>query len=367
MSITNRIAKLREALDPANVDAMWVSQPENRRYMSGFSGSAGSLFITPQRALLATDSRYTEQASRQSPEYEIVHMAGPGSDWFKEMIASMGAATRIGYEESHVTVATHKRLAQLCGESSKQLVPLSETIETIRAIKDETERASLVSAIRITDEAFTEVTDGLESGASEQDVAWRIEVAMRNRGAEGIAFELIVASGPNGAMAHHRPSAERIAVGVPIVIDIGARVDGYHADLTRTICIGQPDEHFHRIYDIVLTAQETAIATIEASMTGDQADALARNIIEKAGHGDHFGHSLGHGVGLAVHEYPRIGKGAPDALTNGMIFTVEPGIYLPGWGGVRIEDIVELKDGRCHVLSSAPKFRLSTPMGADTE
>ena len=358
MSVANRLEKLREALDPSGVDAIWVSQPENRRYMSGFSGSAGSLFITPQNALLATDSRYTEQAGKQSPEYQIVHMAGPGSDWFKEMLASMGDTRRIGFEESHVTVATHKRLANLCGEAGKELVPLNDTIETIRAIKDDAERDALVSAIRITDEAFVEVRDGLEPGASEQDVAWRIEMAMRNRGAEGIAFELIVASGPNGAMAHHMPSSEPIAAGVPIVIDIGARVDGYNADMTRTICLGEPDDKFRRIYDIVLVAQETAIATIEAGMTGDQADALARNIIEKAGHGPEFGHSLGHGVGLAVHEFPRLGQRAPDVLTDGMIFTVEPGIYLTGWGGVRIEDVVELKDGRCRVLSSAPKISM---------
>ncbi len=357
MSIQNRLAALRQALEPAGVDAVWVSQPENRRYMSGFSGSAGSLFITPNDALLATDSRYTEQASRQASDYRVVHMAGSSSDWFKEMLASMGTAGRIGFEESHVTVATHKRLTQLCGEAGKELIPLDDMIETIRAVKDDAERGALLSAIRITDEAFVEVAEGLRPGVSEKDVAWRIEMAMRNRGAEAIAFELIVASGPNGAMAHHRPSEDPIVVGAPIVIDIGARVDGYHADLSRTICIGEPDDRFRRIYDIVLTAQETAIATIEAGMTGDQADALARDIIGKAGHGEDFGHSLGHGVGLAVHEYPRVGKGAPDVLSNGMIFTVEPGIYLTDWGGVRIEDVVELRDGRCSVLSNAPKLR----------
>ena len=357
MSTPARLAQLREALDPAGVDAMWVSQPENRRYMSGFSGSAGSLFVSADRAMLATDSRYTEQAGKQAPEYDIVHMAGPGGEWFKEMLSSMGDATRVGFEESHVTVATHKRLAHLCGEAGKQLIPLGDTIEDIRAIKDEAEREALLSAIRITDEAFVSVSESLAEGVSEQDVAWRIEVAMRERGAESIAFDLIVASGPNGAMAHHRPSEAPIAAGAPIVIDIGARVDGYNADLTRTICLGEPDDTFRRIYDIVLVAQETAIATIEEGMTGDQADALARNIIEDAGHGDDFGHSLGHGVGLAVHEFPRVGKSAPDVLREGMIFTVEPGIYLTGWGGVRIEDVVELKDGRCRVLSSAPKMR----------
>ena len=358
MSVTNRLAKLRETMGPLGVDAVWVSQPENRRYMSGFSGSAGSLFITSESAMLATDSRYTEQAGVQSPEYQIVHMAGPGSEWFKEMLASMGDAKRVGFEETHVTVATHKRLAELCGEAGKELVPINDTIETIRAVKDDAEREALISAIRITDEAFVEVRDGLEPGASEQDVAWRIEKAMRERGAEALAFESIVASGPHGARAHHSPTADPIEVGVPIVMDIGARFDGYHADMTRTICIGDHDDQFRRIYDIVLTAQETAIATIEEGMTGDQADALARNIIEKAGHGPEFGHSLGHGVGLAIHEYPRLGQRAPDVLTQGMIFTVEPGIYITGWGGVRIEDIVEFRDGRCQPLSKAPKINV---------
>ena len=215
MSISSRLSQLREALDPAGVDAMWISQPENRRYMSGFSGSAGSLFVSPNRAMLATDSRYTEQADKQSPEYDIVHMAGPGGEWFKEMLSSLGDATRVGFEESHVTVATHKRLAQLCGEAGKKLVPLGETVEDIRSIKDEAEREALISAIRITDEAFVSVSESLEAGVSEQDVAWRIEVAMRERGAESIAFDLIVASGPNGAMAHHRPSEAPIVTGAP--------------------------------------------------------------------------------------------------------------------------------------------------------
>ena len=192
---------------------------------------------------------------------------------------------------------------------------------------------------------------------TEKDVSWEIEQNMRNLGAEGIAFDLIVASGPNGAMAHHFPSDQKIEEGVPIVIDIGAKFNGYHADLTRSFTLGKADKKFNEIFDIVLAAQETAIATIQSGITGDKADSLAREIIEEAGFGENFGHSLGHGVGLAVHEYPRLAKSAEEILEDGMIFTVEPGIYLSGWGGIRIEDVVELREGHCWPLSQASKVR----------
>ena len=241
-------------------------------------------------------------------------------------------------------------------EAGKQLIATEDLVEDLRTRKDDAEKEALQRAIRVTDEAFEEVRASLEPGQTEREVALRIEWAFRQRGAEGEAFESIVAAGPNGAMAHHRPSEAVLREGEPIVIDIGARVGGYNADLTRTVVLGQPDDTFKRIYDIVLAAQETAIATIESGITGDAADALARTVIEQAGHGDDFGHALGHGVGLAVHEGPRVGRGAPDVLEDGMIFTVEPGIYITGWGGVRIEDVVELRDGKCVTLSSATKW-----------
>jgi len=180
-------------------------------------------------------------------------------------------------------------------------------------------------------------------------------VYMRTHGAEKLSFDTIVASGPNGAMCHAVPSDRPIQVGEPIIIDMGAKVEGYCSDMTRTICLGEPDETFKRIYDIVLGAQLTAIATLEVGMSGEQADRLARTVIEEASYGESFGHALGHGLGLNVHELPRLGKDSTDTLAEGMVTTIEPGIYLPGWGGVRIEDVVVLEEGKAKVLSKASK------------
>jgi Xaa-Pro aminopeptidase len=190
---------------------------------------------------------------------------------------------------------------------------------------------------------------------TEKEVAWRMEMAMREFGADGLSFDTIVASGPNGAMAHHMPSDRPIQAGEPIVIDMGAIADGYCSDITRTVVVGEPDETFNKIYDIVLGAQLTAINTVKAGMSGEDCDGLSRMVIAEAGYGDNFGHSLGHGVGLEVHESPRVGPNSPETLEPNMVFTVEPGIYLTGWGGVRIEDIVVLGDDGAKVLSKASK------------
>ena len=276
--------------------------------------------------------------------------------WLPDILKGLGAGKRVGFESEHVTYAAHGRLAEAASGAGVDLTPTEGLVEKLRATKDAAERESLLRAIQITDQAFEAVAASLTPGVSEREVAWRIERTMREMGAEAIAFDLIVAAGPNGAMAHHHPSEAPITAGVPIVIDIGARVDGYNADLTRTIVLGEPDDQFRKIYDIVLSAQETAIATVEAGLTGDQTDALARTVIEQAGYGESFGHGLGHGVGLEVHELPRVGRGSQDVVEDGMIFTIEPGIYLSGWGGVRIEDVVELRGGRCVTLSAAPKY-----------
>jgi Xaa-Pro aminopeptidase len=190
---------------------------------------------------------------------------------------------------------------------------------------------------------------------TELEAGWEIERFMREHGSQPVPFEVIVQSGPNSALPHARPSERKIGQGEPIVIDIGAKVGGYASDLTRTLCLGTPDDRFKRVYDIVLGAQLAAEALVKEGMSGEVADSMARTIIQEAGHGDAFGHSLGHGVGLAVHENPRLGPNSTDVLANGMVFSIEPGIYIPGWGGVRIEDLVTLDKGQIRVLSKAPK------------
>ncbi|MFL2640039.1 MAG: aminopeptidase P family protein [Dehalococcoidia bacterium] len=352
-----RIEYLRNSLLKEELHGIIISQPENRRYISGFTGSSGICIISDKEAILATDSRYTEQATKQCPELSVIQTTGTFDKWLPELLNNLPKGSNLGIESEHVTYGTFNRFKTVSDQLSITLKPMNGLLEQQRNIKDEDEKQWLKKAIEITDASIERLMGTINTNMTEKDVSWEIEQNMRTLGAEGIAFDLIVASGPNGAMAHHFPSETKIEKGVPIVIDIGAKFNGYHADLTRTFTIGNADNKFHDIFDIVLTAQETAIATIQSGITGDKADNIARAIIEDAGFGENFGHSLGHGVGLAVHEYPRLAKSAEETLKDGMIFTVEPGIYLTGWGGIRIEDIVELKDGHCSLLSQASKIR----------
>ena len=351
--MTERLERIRQQLDKNGLDAVFVSQSENRRYLSGFTGSAGYLFITRKSAILATDFRYIEQARGQAPEFDIFQTQGATSKWFGELV-SPSDIKKIGFDANDITFATYRLLtADIPG---KELVPTESLVESLRAVKSDEELSLMTKAAAISDAAFEKVAHGIRAGMTELEVAWDLEKTMRENGSEPLPFEIIVASGPNAALPHHRPGDRRLADGDPLIIDMGARVGGYTSDLSRTICVGKQDEKFGKIYDLVLGAQLTAIATIGAGMTGGTADGLARTVIEQGGYGECFGHGLGHGVGLATHEKPRVGKGADDILTDGMVFTIEPGVYISGWGGVRIEDMVVLKQGRAQVLSKARKI-----------
>jgi Xaa-Pro aminopeptidase len=268
----------------------------------------------------------------------------------------------LGFESQNVTVATHSALTKAIGEAGgagrPELVSTSGIVEKMRAFKDREELALLTRAIEISDEAFEEISAAIEPGVTEREVAWKLEKAMRERGAENIAFDVIVGAGPNGALPHHRADDTVIKAGEAVVIDMGATYEGYCSDLTRTIVLGEPDETFRRVYETVLQAQVEAEERVTAGTTGAETDAISRSIISEAGFGDNFGHGLGHGVGLAVHESPTVAPRSEEPLEDGMAFTIEPGIYLSGWGGVRIEDIVILENGRARVMSKAAKLDL---------
>jgi Xaa-Pro aminopeptidase len=352
-----RLDKIRARLEQAGVDAVIVSSDENRRYLSGFNGTAGSLVITLKDAVLATDFRYVEQAGQQAPDFRVLRTMG--TDWLTDLLKQLGVQ-RLGFESQLMTVATHERLLKALTENSGSpsisMVPISGLVEDLRSVKDETEMALLTRAIEISDKAFEEVSKTIQAGQTEKEIAWKLEKAVRELGAEAISFDTIVATGPNAALPHHRPDDSVVREGQTLIIDMGARYQGYCSDLSRTICLGQPDDTFRKVYDTVLGAQLTAIATVERGMTGGDADGLARTVIEEAGYGENFGHSLGHGVGLEVHEHPGVGPNSPGVLEDGMPFTIEPGIYISGWGGVRIEDVVVLENGRARVISKAPKL-----------
>jgi Xaa-Pro aminopeptidase len=352
-----RLQRLRKALQHEGLDAFLVSIPENRRYISGFTGSAGHLFITQKDAVLATDFRYTEQAGKQSPGFRVMQ-ATDDLSWFAHLLDESGAQ-RIGIESDFVTLSAYEKLVgqvrKLSSDPKHSLVATEGIVSHLRMVKDTDELALMQRAADIADNVLAAVAPTIQAGQTEQQVAWKLEKHMRELGAESVSFEIIVGSGPNGAMPHHRASDTPIKSTEPIVIDMGARYDGYCSDLTRTLFVGKPSEQFRKVYDTVLGAQLTAMSLIRPGMTGEQADALAREVITKAGYGEQFGHSLGHGVGLAVHEMPRVGPKSTHVLEEGMVFSVEPGVYLPGQGGVRIEDMVVLEKNGIRSLSHAAK------------
>ena len=357
MSISRRIARLRNKMEEARVDGFLVSATANIRYLSRFTGSAGYLLITESEAVLATDFRYIEQAETESPSYRV-HRTRGGTAWLPDMLAELGVST-LAIEADYMTVASHTALTAVLTESENAAdVFIEETtgvIEGVRAVKDAAELALLEKAVEFADRALAFVASRVEPGIAEARIAWELELEMRRLGAEGPAFDIIVGAGPNGALPHHRADDSILRQGDPVVIDMGANYEGYHSDLTRTFYVGNPDDEFLSIYSIVLQAQETAIREVRPGMTGEDVDKIARTVIEEAGYGEEFGHGLGHGVGLAVHERPMVVPTSEDVIENGMIFTIEPGIYISGWGGVRIEDIVVMEDGRARILTGSPK------------
>lgn len=352
----DRLRRLREALAGQGLDGLFISHPENRRYLSGFSGSAGYLLITQDRAVLATDFRYVEQAGSQSPDFEGFRIQGELPQWLPGLLAELKSA-RLGFEADHLSVAGHQQMLDCFKKmaTSPRLIPTQGIASGLRATKEPAEVETIQRAVALSDAAFQHICGRLRPGMKEIEVAWGLEEYMRERGSEAMPFDVIVASGPNASMPHHHPGDRVIQEREMVLMDLGARVDGYASDLTRTVFLGQPDDKFRRVYDAVLGAQLTAIATLKAGMTGHEGDRLARTVLEEAGYGQEFGHGLGHGLGLEVHEEPRVGPGSTAVLGEGMVFTVEPGVYLPGWGGVRIEDVVVLEKGGARSLTGASK------------
>ena len=356
MNLKNRLLKLREALAEKEVDAILISQAENRHYLSGFDGSAGYLLITPQKAVLATDFRYIEQAKIQAPDCEIFRITSEITDWFPRLIGELDLK-KLGFEAGHITFALYKQLTDIISgmKSKLSLVSIEGLVESLRAVKEPEEIELITKAVEITDSALEYIEGIIHAGMSERELAWEIEKFLREKGSQPLPFDIIVASGPNAALPHAKPSERIIQNGEPVIIDIGARLNGYTSDMTRTFCLGDSDDTFKKVYDTVLGAQLTALAIIKEGMSGSEADSLGRTVIEEAGYKEAFGHGLGHGIGLATHEMPRLGTNSTDKLASGMVFTVEPGICLPGWGGVRIEDVAIIQDGKVKAISKARK------------
>jgi Xaa-Pro aminopeptidase len=334
------------------LNAMLVTRPENQRYLSGYTGGEAALLITPHKSLILTDFRYYEQVAEEAPDFQLVKVEGKLSLVLKQVLKTHDIRT-LGFESTHVAFDQYQEWKTAC--RGVKWIPLRDVVERLRLIKDDDELAVMKKAIAVSDAACDYIRQIMRVGMTEKQVAWELESFMRTHGAEALSFGLIVGSGPNGAKPHSVLQDRPIQKGEPVVMDLGAQVDGYHSDLTRTVCLGEPDDKLRKIHDIVLRAQLAAEEGARPGMTGQQVDALARQVIADAGHADHFGHGLGHGVGLAVHEGPRASPLSSTILEPGMLCTIEPGIYLPGWGGVRIEDIVLFTESGVQVLTQTRK------------
>ncbi len=355
-----RIAALRDRL-PSDLDALLVAGPENRRFLSGFTArddsfteSSGLLLITRERAFLLTDFRYLEWARQEAPDLEVqVYTQSLGTTLAG--ILQDQEVHSLGFESTYLTYRQYQRLTQTVAATGPKVEwqPVEGTVEGLRERKSPAEVAAIRQALALTEAVLSEVAKDLAPGRTEGQVTWEIERRLREKGAEGLAFPPIVAAGPNSARPHHQPGDYRLEAGEPIIIDMGARVAGYCADLTRTFILGAPDEQFRKIYQLVRQAQARAEQELRAGMDSQAGDALGREVIAAAGYGEAFGHSLGHGVGLAIHEAPSLSphKDRATTLQTGSVITVEPGIYLTGWGGVRLEDMVLLHDDHAEVLT----------------
>jgi Xaa-Pro aminopeptidase len=365
-----RITKLREKMGEHELDAFLVGcamedtfhiAGTNRRYLSGFSGSVGWLVITCDLQFIAVDFRYFEQVGQECPHFSLFATSGAMDTWFARLIGESGlTGKRIGFEPGDVSVASlnamRKAIDAMPESDRPALLAAPPLVAELRTFKEPGELEALQRAVDLGDEALVHVSERIEPGWTEKQVAWEIEKYAREHGAEFMSFPTIVAAGPHGAMPHAQPTGYAIQKGDPVVIDMGVMVGGYCSDLTRTVvCAGKANGKFREVYDIVLTAQRTAEELLHTGMSGEEGHMLAHNVIAETGYGEHFGHGLGHGVGLQVHEPPFLGRTSKSVMADGMIVTVEPGIYLPGEFGVRIEDQCVFEGGKLRVMSSAPK------------
>jgi Xaa-Pro aminopeptidase len=356
---TERLMALRRSMSEKNIPALLIKRPENRHYLSGFSAtdpqldeSSGCLLITQDQALLLTDFRYQIQAEREAPGYELVIYSN-GMPKSVGELSKKFQLNRIGFEEDHLTVGTHELLKS---ETQATWLPLNGLVESFRMLKDTVETELMTRALRITEEAFSRLTVFIQPGMTEIELKRFLEDTMIELGADGPAFETIAASGPNAALPHAVPERRHIREHETIVIDFGAKFKGYCSDMTRTLVLGQPPDWIKEIYALVRKAQRYAIEHIKAGMKTDEADSLARQIIEDGGFGPHFGHSLGHGLGLATHEKPSLSRFRSMVLEPGMIVTIEPGIYIKDLGGVRLEEMIQITRDGCMLLNKDETF-----------
>jgi len=348
--VNNKVEALKKSLEERNFDSAIIFKPENRRYLAGFTGSSGYVVITKNRNLFITDFRYVQQASKQCKGFEILEHTNDRTlyDILNELDIN-----KLGYEDIFMTVSQYNEFKKKLDKV--QLTPLEDTLSKLRVIKGEDEINEIRRAAEIADHTFEHICSILKPGITEWEVSLEIEGFMKKNGASGTSFESIVASGIRSSLPHGVASHKVIEEGDFVTLDFGCIYNGYCSDMTRTVVVGKATDKQKEIYNIVLEAQEAALAAIKPGVTGYDVDKIARDIINEKGYGDYFGHGLGHGVGLEVHESPRLSPLCKDSLEVNMVVTDEPGIYIPDFGGVRIEDLIVVTKNGCDVLSKSPK------------
>jgi Xaa-Pro aminopeptidase len=347
-----RINKLREKMKEKNIEAFLVSKKENVRYLSQFTGTSGKLLITEKDSVFITDFRYLDQAAEQTDGCVIEEINSNFIDGFSELLKRK-KINNLSFESQDINFKSYQKFKEKLELES--LNPVESVVESLRMIKDQSEVQKLKKAVEIADQGFEFLLDFIEAGRSEKEIALELEFFMKRNGGEANAFDFIVASGKRGALPHGVASNKLIEKGDLVTIDFGTVYQGYHSDITRTVAVGEPASELKEIYQLVLEAQKKVISEIKAGMSCVEADKIARDLIKESGHGDNFGHGLGHGIGLEIHEGPRVSYTSEDTLKPGMVVTDEPGVYVSGLGGVRIEDDLLITENGCEVLNSAPK------------
>ncbi|MGM8365109.1 M24 family metallopeptidase [Virgibacillus sp. W0181] len=349
--MTNKLKNLQSTLENHQIDGLLVTDPVNRKYITGFTGTAGVALITKNEALFITDFRYTEQAKVQAKHFKIIEHKKLLAEEINKQLNNLNVK-RLGFEKNNVTYATFERYSKLF---SADLVPVSSIIEEIRLIKTDQEIAIMKHAATIADAAFEHILDYIRPGVREVEIANELEFFMRKKGAASSSFDIIVASGFRSALPHGVASEKTVQTGELVTMDFGAFYNNYCSDITRTVAVGSISNELKEIYETVLEAQSLGVELIKPGMTGKEADAITRDYITKKGYGEFFGHSTGHGLGMEVHEGPGLTPRADRKLLPGMVVTVEPGIYVPDTGGCRIEDDIVITDTGNERLTHAPK------------
>ncbi len=341
------VARLHEL----ELDALLVTRLPNVRYLTGYTGSNGQVVVGREASVFFTDGRYIAQSEHEVPDLDRVIYASDFPSYFRKACGDLGVR-RVGFEAAGVTYKLYRQLEALDGV---EISPVEDEVERLRWVKEPEELALIERAQEITDAAFTETLPKLAEGVSEREIALELEWSMLRGGAEDVAFDSIVAFGESAAEPHHHPGERMLARGELVKLDFGALYEGYHSDMTRTVSFGEPSTELRELYDLVRRSQQAGVDAVRSGIEGRDADRASRGVIEDAGYGERFSHGLGHGVGLEIHEGPTLRSNSDEVLPVGAVVTVEPGVYLPGRAGVRIEDMVEVTEGGCRVIPRSTK------------